>query len=266
MPSNLVTAPLDGWASYNIEYNGADGAGVIIPTTGIAIGTIAFTIENSALTSDLEWLYNGGTTQTVVYDDDNATQLFATSNTSTCLANSSTPLPLELLSFNAKAVGTQVNLDWATANERLVAGFDVERSADGHRFTPVGYVAAKNNTRQSYTFTDQNPLSGTSYYRLKMMDSDRTFKYSAIEKVSFGKIREVTIFPNPVAENGTLNIRVSNEKEAIQGSLFDNTGRKVRSFTFTQEGVFEVKGLPSGIYQYMLETGDWMTFGKIVVE
>ncbi len=72
-----VTTPKRGQCSFNIE--------LAVPNTGIEIaqspswtnlGEISFTIENPYQISPLTWSYNGGTTQTVVFLDDEATQIY----------------------------------------------------------------------------------------------------------------------------------------------------------------------------------------------
>ncbi len=74
----FATVPLAGQCSYNIE--------LAVPGVGSAIaeapawtevGHLSFTIDNAALLTPLAWTYNGGTTGTVLYLDDEAQQIFA---------------------------------------------------------------------------------------------------------------------------------------------------------------------------------------------
>ncbi|NJN35007.1 MAG: T9SS C-terminal target domain-containing protein, partial [Saprospiraceae bacterium] len=66
----------------------------------------------------------------------------------------------------------------ATASERNGSHFDVQRSKDGKTFTTIGQVKAVGNslTLQRYEFSDENPLSGTNYYRLNAVDLDGAAK------------------------------------------------------------------------------------------
>jgi hypothetical protein len=75
-PALTVTAPQSGQVSFNAMYEGPDGGGATVPTSGLDMVVIRFTVTNSALPYNFTWLYNGGTTQTVAFDDDNATQVF----------------------------------------------------------------------------------------------------------------------------------------------------------------------------------------------
>lgn len=72
-----LTTPSLGQCSFNIE--------LAVPGTGkeisgipgwTEIGKVKFDIENSLVILPLEWSYNGGTTETVVYLDDESTQIF----------------------------------------------------------------------------------------------------------------------------------------------------------------------------------------------
>src|SRR5690606_36075626 len=84
------------------------------------------------------------------------------------LINAAT-LPITLVSFQAEAAAGAVYLAWATATEQDNAQFTVERSADAQQFTPVLHLPGAGNSGQMphYTATDDAPLPGVSYYRLR---------------------------------------------------------------------------------------------------
>lgn len=90
------------------------------------------------------------------------------------------PLPVELISFSAKPVGNSVQLTWTTAWERNAQQFIVQRSQDLNEFNAIGSLPARGTTeqRQIYTLTDEWPLDGTNYYRLRQVDSDGQVTYS----------------------------------------------------------------------------------------
>lgn len=109
-------------------------------------------------------------------------------------------LPLNLVSFKAKKNNDVIQLDWITESEQQSSHFEIERSEDGTNFSKIGSVPStgnSNNTQNSYTFNDANPLAGTQFYRLKMMDADGNYKFSEIVKVDFGYNLKVKMFPNP---------------------------------------------------------------------
>lgn len=112
-----------------------------------------------------------------------------------------TSLPLTLLQFQAENNGSLVQLQWQTSQEENTASFAVERSADGKTFTTIGTVKAVNNAsfKNSYALTDAQPLNGTAYYRLKMIDIDGRFTYSQFVSVRNNYNAALQIAPNPAS-------------------------------------------------------------------
>ena len=117
---------------------------------------------------------------------------------------SAASLPLSLLSFTATLSDNKVNVNWTTANEVNVAGYEVERSVNGKDFMPISMVNAENgSSTKHYTYVDPKAVSGTSYYRLKMNDKDGSYKYSQIVPVK-NSIIGVSLYPNPVKSAVTI--------------------------------------------------------------
>lgn len=119
------------------------------------------------------------------------------------------PLPIELLSFGAKAMDQQVLLSWQTLTEINNDYMAIERSVDGKDFEEVGVVKGAGTTfiPQSYELWDKQPYQGLNYYRLRQVDFDGTTTFSDIVSVVFkGKGRGVKVFPS-LAED-FINIRL----------------------------------------------------------
>ena len=76
------------------------------------------------------------------------------------------PLPIELLSFNAKKVNSKVIVSWETALELNNDYFEVERSENGIDFYSIGEVVGSKNSQQikGYSFVDDYLPS--NYYTL----------------------------------------------------------------------------------------------------
>ena len=105
-------------------------------------------------------------------------------------------IPVELTSFEAKIFGNQVTLNWTTATEINNKGFEVERrltqtlsssspSDKGkglNEWNLIGFVKGNGTTTkmQTYSFIDDNIISGKYLYRLKQIDFDGEFEYSKI--------------------------------------------------------------------------------------
>lgn len=94
-----------------------------------------------------------------------------------------TPLPVSLLYFRAQPQpDNRITLNWATTWERDADRFEVQRSRSLSEFGTIGQIPARGTTetRQLYNFSDDWPDSGTTYYRLRQVDTDGTATYSNI--------------------------------------------------------------------------------------
>jgi choice-of-anchor B domain-containing protein len=80
-----------------------------------------------------------------------------------------TPIPVELVEFSVKKTEKGVQLLWQTASETKTKSFDIERSRkeSPQGFVKIGEVKA-HGTGSTYFFDDDNLLSTTHYYRLKI--------------------------------------------------------------------------------------------------
>jgi len=95
-------------------------------------------------------------------------------------------LPVELTSFSGVTERNVNHLTWTTASETNCANFDLEQSPDGINFTNIGTVqgAGNSTTTNTYTYIDEHPFIGTTYYRLKQSDFDGSYEYSTVISVS----------------------------------------------------------------------------------
>jgi hypothetical protein len=77
-------------------------------------------------------------------------------------------LPVELLSFNAKALETSNRITWSTASQSQVDSFIVDKSWDLSEWSPVNTVkgAGDTNNQKNYSIDDYDLSTGTLYYRL----------------------------------------------------------------------------------------------------
>lgn len=167
------------------------------------------------------------------------------------LVQSSTPLPVELLYFDAAPDGREVRCSWATATEQDNDFFTVERSADGTFFEDIGEVdgAGTSHSTLHYAFMDPVPLPGLSYYRLRQTDFDGSAVLSNIVPVwmQAGAVDvPLALWPNPA--HGVLNIVGTTAGARL--TLWDGSGRRVLDAGLSNEGttVLDVSSLPEGVY------------------
>lgn len=96
-----------------------------------------------------------------------------------------TGLGVNLLDFNAEQIKSNVKLNWKVVNEKDFSHYELERSLDNITFTRI-YTQQGNCTGQqtcSYSHTD-DALTQTTYYRLKMVDTDLAVRYSKVISIS----------------------------------------------------------------------------------
>ncbi len=146
------------------------------------------------------------------------------------IAQSVSPLPVELTDFSGTATADFNHLKWTTASETGNDYFTLERSTDGVTFQELGRVDGAGNSTQllNYSFDDTNPFEGTNYYRLKQTDFNGHFTYSNMISLNFnrGNMAVNNIRPNPT--NGELNFDFTSPEETeIHFIITDVTGRVV---------------------------------------
>jgi Secretion system C-terminal sorting domain/Concanavalin A-like lectin/glucanases superfamily len=136
-------------------------------------------------------------------------------------------LPIHLISFGGSEKEGNIILKWQSENENNFNHFDIEYSADGTYFYKLAGVngITNNSSTKSYTYNHYNPQQGNNFYRLKQIDNDGSFVYSAIIKVQLNKVvHAVKIYPNPVKDLATINIYTS-QPQSLKIIVTDVLGR-----------------------------------------
>jgi hypothetical protein len=179
-------------------------------------------------------------------------------------------LPLELLYFSGIKDGDVNRMSWSTGSEENTAYFEVERSKDGIQFTPVGRVAAAGNSTSTllYSFNDMSPLSGVSYYRLRMVDLDGSQGYSNVISLerSVKGTDLVNLYPNPVTD--LLNYELAAEyNDEVSIKILDNFGRTVHAeLVLLSAGnnsrTISTSKLPAGLYYLSITCCE----GKVITQ
>lgn len=136
-------------------------------------------------------------------------------------------VPVKLTNFLVTKRDRKNLLYWRTEQEINTKEFFIERSNFSENFKTIGNVIAIGNTSLPtvYYFTDETPLQGTNYYRLKIIDFDGRFEYSPIRSVNNAEV-DISIYPVPVAE--VVNIFVFAKTKGIAEVIItDITGKSI---------------------------------------
>jgi hypothetical protein len=179
-------------------------------------------------------------------------------NVSTSTITVSSPLPLNLISFNASLENCKPTLKWETENEINTSKFEIERTdANSITWVNIGTVNAKNTINKStYTYKDATADNSKDkvLYRLKMIDRDGSFKYSYIlpVNVNCNKVN-FSVFPNPV-KDGRLLISLSGARRTATATLLSTAGQLI-SKTNLSNGTnqLDVSKVATGVYILKVE-------------
>ena len=159
-------------------------------------------------------------------------------------------LPLNLLSFTGNKQNQDAFLSWRTANEMNISRFELQRSDDGQHFVTIGIVQPGIS---AYTYTDVIIFNSKSvvFYRLKSIDNDEKFTYSAIIKLVRQSDGLLTVYPNPVKD--VLSIGGIQQNGTIR--LLNAAGKLLMQQTVNAQTVtMDLSRYANGLYivQYML--------------
>ena len=151
-------------------------------------------------------------------------------------------LPVTFSNFSGYKDGNRNQLQWTTATEINNLGFEVQRSADGINYSPVGFVNSQASGGNStsvlnYRFTDNNITGNKQYYRLRQVDIDNRSKLSNIVLIDGDKPLQLKVegtFPNPATT--IINLQIASPgKGKITASLSDMAGKIVMQKIITVE-------------------------------
>jgi len=200
-----------------------------------------------------------------------------------------TPLPVEMTSFIATSDRSGAHLVWRTATEQDCHGFEVERrrvTSDESRqeaggqvrvtsWEKISFVSGNGTTNapHEYSFADVNVPSGRYAYRLKQIDINGAFKYYGAAEIEIAAPAAFTLvpnYPNPFNPATTFSFSLPSQS-LVSLKVFDALGREVAvvlaeempAGSYSRQ--WNAAGLPSGIYFYRLQTGNFVQTQKMVI-
>jgi hypothetical protein len=161
-------------------------------------------------------------------------------------------VPVQWASFTAEQSDETVTLNWATTSEVNAKEYQIERLAGDGAYQSIGTVPATGQAA-AYAFTDIAPVIGSNHYRIRQVDQDNSFTYSEVVEVNFAKSFEVSLYPNPTANNAQLSFNGTESSGRVL--IFDGFGRFVRTIDFNKVTSVELQrnGLAHGLYHIRLE-------------
>jgi len=189
-------------------------------------------------------------------------------------------LPVELTTFTTYVSGSSVELMWKTATEVNNYGFEIQRNtslnflSNGDNeergvWETIGFVngSGNSNSPKTFSYNDEQVLSGKHFYRLKQIDIDGSFDYSDAVEVSVMSPAEFSLkqnYPNPFNPVTTIKYsipeNVSQITDKVSLIVYDLIGTEVdvlvneNQSAGNYEVLFDASNLSSGVYFYKLQT------------
>lgn len=161
-------------------------------------------------------------------------------------------LPVSWSSFTAQWYQDQALLKWTSKSEQNTDRYEVEFSKDGRSFERIETIKAKGNSAVSsdyqYAFTPSG--SKIYYFRIKQVDVNGQYSYSAVTSLQAIKSGIARIFPNP-STDGKIHLQLTQNSNVVlispQGAVLFNGPLSAGPQDI------DVTGKPKGVY--MLRAG-----------
>lgn len=188
-------------------------------------------------------------------------------------------LPVELTSFNYERRENNVVLKWSTSSELNNIGFDIERKDNKNdNWKKIDFIAGHGNsiTDNSYSYRDNNLISGKYSYRLKQIDYNGNNKYYYLNtEVVIGAPQKFVLhqnYPNPFNPTTMFNFEIP-EDGFVTLKVYDMSGREVISLVNTNllAGYHSLSlnaskfNLSSGVYFYKISSSNYSAIKKMVL-
>lgn len=192
------------------------------------------------------------------------------------MVDASTSFPVELLGFDGYMDNHQVQLSWASSNERNNSHFIVQKYLhDQEVYTNIGQVKGVgfSDTINHYSLVDAEPVVGVNTYRLVQVDFDGTSVVAGetleiMYQLAGEKMEMVQAYPNPFQDATTLKVRIPEAGE-LRLEVYDVMGKRVwiqseEVIAGMNEVNLNMADHRSGTYLYRLNLNGETISGKLI--
>ena len=150
-------------------------------------------------------------------------------------------MPVTFVNFYVTKDKDQVKIYWSTATESNNDHFEVERSVDGTNWTVISIVmsAGNSNAVKNYSLVDKKLNSAAIYYRIKQVDIDGRFTYTAIKSVSYSNESTTTqIF---ASTNNDIIISFDALQKNVVVKIWNMSGQSLKQQTYSNSAYITLK-------------------------
>ncbi|MEO8765313.1 MAG: M28 family peptidase [Ginsengibacter sp.] len=252
--------------TYTITNIGNNNLRVVVNTqTGypayrLGVRTTSYDFDSvytfTRLTDTLHMPVSGNLNYYVSAASRNTSQVESLFGNEITLSGTTTALAVDLTQFSANLVNANdVLVQWRVANTSLADKYVVERSDDAMHFSAIGYVVA--TSTYLYSFHDVYPLTGNSYYRLRMVKTDH-YDFSPTVRIGTLATNQTQVIPSPAHDYIMLKTKVSNKPAVVT----DMQGRSVMNFIVNNGLRVDIANIPPGLYLLRINNGEAIKFMK----
>jgi hypothetical protein len=177
-------------------------------------------------------------------------------------------IPLQLISFEAKAENDHILLAWRTQNELNIRNYGIQRAKSIDKFSTIKKIKSKTDI-YNYSYSDNTVLANELYYyRLKITEQNGAFWYSQIKTALINDFPQMKVFPNPFTN--ALNIHFPEKMDSeFQIEIYTSSGILIYTHTFEDNNLarqynLELPKLSQGVYTLKINTAQKIYHRKLV--
>ena len=151
-------------------------------------------------------------------------------------------LPVTYESFNATVNNNAVTLNWITTQDMANSRFEIERSFNQSDFSTAAIVLGAQSINKGvnqYSFVDNDKEIANHtiiYYRLKQVDLNGNYSYSAVKTVRINNMADqkiaIQVMPNPYMDKLNVNFDSKNDGK-VEIRMISASGSMVKKIQST---------------------------------
>jgi len=259
---NITPILVDNFGVWGVTYNGTENGNtvIVVKNTLAAMPILSnYELRFNFIAVNLSCVDCGIVNSNVGLTDDaiGVSDVPPTNNGANAKYTVSIPLPIKLGDFATKINDcSSIDVFWNTYSEENFEKAEIQKSVDGKNYISIGTVKTKGNgtaVNNSYLFTDNSPLvSGTVYYRLKVIDLDKSYSYSRVATaiVNCDNAIDMDIYPNPTYGQANVSFsgfKTNNMREVLILNVKGDVVRSIKMDPLANNNL-NVNDLVSGIY------------------
>jgi hypothetical protein len=186
------------------------------------------------------------------------------------LTSSLSPLPIELVSFDAACIDNQMHIQWTDASEINVMNIELQKSYDLNSWTTI-YVASPSNlnSNTNYHYEYVETQNQVIYYRLKTNNNDGVSDIS--ETIYTKPCGSGSEYLSAFSDKNIIYLQSQFENDTqINYSLYDIQGKLVLSGKYDalmgqQMNLIQLDQLSTAIYIFRAESNSIVCHQKLLI-